>query len=286
MAAVKTRTVPALHKALRILELLTASRTGATLPELVAQSGLAKSSAHYLLVTLERDGYVRRTERTGRYLLGVKLFRLANSAINGLSLRQRSAAHLWALSMRTGLTVHFAILEQGEAVLIGKQEGTGAARVATWIGKRMDLHCTAVGKAIFAYLPKAEIDAILRERGLSRHNENTIATPLRLHQELERVMKRGYAIDDEEDELGLRCIGVPVFGRQDRPLGAISVSGLTSNLGAEDLTRLLRDLRQTAAAIGYALVEPAVASLDMPECQAPVTELGFGTELSAALHGS
>jgi DNA-binding IclR family transcriptional regulator len=263
MAAVKTRTVPALHKALGILELLTVSRAGATLPELVAQSGLAKSSAHYLLVTLERHGYVRRTERTGRYLLGLKLFRMANSALNGLSLRQRSASHLWALSMRTGLTSHFAILEQSEAVLIGKQEATGAARVATWIGKRMDLHCTAIGKAIFAFLPKPEIDAIIRERGLSRHNENTIATPLRLHQELERVTKAGYAIDDEEDELGLRCIGVPVFGPHNRPLGAISVSGLSSRLSAEDLSRLTRDLRQTAAAIGDSVSESMASPLGM-----------------------
>lgn len=285
MAAVKTRMVPALHKALGILELLTVSRAGATLPELVAQSGLAKSSAHYLLVTLERHGYVRRSEQTGRYLLGVKLFRLANSALNGLSLRQRSAAHLWGLSMRTGLTAHFAILEQGEAVLIGKQDATGAARVATWIGKRMDLHCTAIGKAMFASLPSAEIDAIIRERGLSRHNENTISTPRRLREELERVMKAGYAIDDEEDELGLRCIGVPVFGPQDRPLGAISVSGPISKLGDTDLPRLGPDLRQTASAIGHAVSESGAIPLDIVRIGASLSQGAFGNP-AAALPGS
>ena len=154
----KTRTVPALHKALGILELLTVSRSGArTPPELVAQSGLAKSSAHYLLVTLERDGYVSDSERTGRYLLGMKLFRLANSVLNGLSVRQRAAAHLFGLSMRTGLTAHFAILEQNEAVLICKQEAPGGTRVATWVGKRMDLHCTAIGKAILGFPPADEV---------------------------------------------------------------------------------------------------------------------------------
>jgi DNA-binding IclR family transcriptional regulator len=262
MAAVKTRTVPALHKALGILELLTVSRAGATLPELVAQSGLAKSSAHYLLVTLERHGYVRRSERTGRYLLGVKLFRLGNSAINGLSLRQRSAAHLCGLSMRTGFTAHFAILEQGEAVLIGKEEASGAERVATWIGKRMDLHCTAIGKAILAFLPKAEIDGMIRLHGLSRHNENTIATSRSLHEELGRVVKAGYSTDNEEDELGLRCLGVPVLGPQGRPLGALSVSGLSSELVDEDIPRLARELRQTAAAIGHGVSESLATPLD------------------------
>jgi DNA-binding IclR family transcriptional regulator len=196
MPAVKTRTVPALHKALGMLELLMASRGGVTLGELVAQSGLAKSSAHYLLVTLERHGYVLRSERTGRYLLGMKLFSLANSALNGLSLRQRSAASLFSLSVRTRLTVHFAILEQNEAVLISKHEAPGVTRVASWVGKRMDLHCTAIGKAILAFLPRSEVDSIIRERGLSRHNENTISTPRRLYTELERISKAGYAIDD------------------------------------------------------------------------------------------
>ena len=252
MPAIKTRTVPALHKALGILELLTVSRTGSTLPELVAQSGLAKSSAHYLLVTLERRGYVRRSERTGRYLLGAKLFSLANSALNGLGLRQHAAPHLCGLAMRTGLTVHFAILEHNEAVLIAKEAPSGA-RVATWIGKRMDLHCTAIGKSILAFLPESEIDAIIRERGLARHNENTIATPRRLREELERVTKLGYAIEDEEDELGLRCIGVPVFGPTGRPLAAISLAGLISELAPEDLPRLARELHDTAIAISHAV---------------------------------
>jgi len=255
MPAVKTRTVPALHKALGILELLTVSRSGSTLPELVAQSGLAKSSAHYLLVTLERDGYVSRSERTGRYLLGMKLFRLANSVLNGLSVRQRAAAHLFGLSMRTGLTAHFAILEQNEAVLICKQEAPGGTRVATWVGKRMDLHCTAIGKAILGFLPADEVQNIIRERGLARHNENTIATPRRLYEELSRVTKVGYAIDDEEDELGWRCVGVPVFGPAGRPVAAIGVAGPTSELPAESLPLLASELRQTAKAISRAVID-------------------------------
>jgi DNA-binding IclR family transcriptional regulator len=255
MPAIKTRTVPALHKALGILELLAVSRSGSTLPELVAQSGLAKSSAHYLLVTLERRGYVRRSERTGRYLLGVKLFSMANSALNGLSLRQRAAPHLFGLAMRTNLTAHFAILEHSEAVLIGKQEPSCGTRVATWIGKRMSLHCTAIGKSILAFLPEAEVAGIVREHGLARHNENTIATSRRLREELDRVAKLGYATDDEEDELGLRCIGVPVFGPESRPLAAISLSGLVPELTSEDLPRLAGELLQTATAISHAAEE-------------------------------
>src|SRR5436190_18694932 len=91
MAAIKTQTVPALDRAISILELLGKSRAGLTLPELVQQSGFPRSSIHYLLVTLERRGYVQRNERTSRYLFGVNLVQLANSAWSGLSLRQQAA---------------------------------------------------------------------------------------------------------------------------------------------------------------------------------------------------
>src|SRR5260370_39963248 len=122
MPAIKTQTVPSLDKALGILELLTRSRVGLTLPELTEQSRWAKSSVHYLLVTLERRGYLHRNERTRRYLLGEKVFSLANWSLNGLSVRERAVPLMSALRMRTGLTVHVAVLEQNEAVLISKQE--------------------------------------------------------------------------------------------------------------------------------------------------------------------
>jgi DNA-binding IclR family transcriptional regulator len=252
MPAIKTRTVPSLDKALCILELLTRSRAGLTLPDLVDQSGLAKSSVHYLLVTLERRGYVHRNERAGRYLLGTKLFSLANSALKGLELRQKCAPYLAALRMKTGLTVHLAILEQTEAVLISKHDGQGGPKTATWLGKRMEVHCTGLGKALIAFLPEMEIDTVIQAHGLGRHNENTISTPKRFREELERVARVGYAIDDEEDELGMRCIGVPIFDPDRRAVAAVSVAGTTSEIVAENISYLVTELKRTAARIGAA----------------------------------
>jgi len=255
MPDIKTRTVPSLDKALCILELLARSRAGLTLPDLVYQSGLAKSSAHYLLVTLERRGYVHRNERAGRYQLGVKLFSLANSALSGLGLRQKSAPHLAALRIKTGLTVHFAIFEQNEAVLISKHDGQSGPRLATWVGKRMELHCTGLGKALLAFLPPAEIDTIIQSHGLGRHNENTISSPKRFREELERVVRMGYALDDEEDELGMRCIGAAVFGRNRRPVAAVSIAGTTSEIVPENVAYLAAELKRTAARIGVAAAD-------------------------------
>jgi DNA-binding IclR family transcriptional regulator len=255
MPAIKTRTVPSLDKALCILELLARSRAGLTLPDLVDQSGLAKSSVHYLLVTLERRGYVHRNERAGRYQLGMKLFSLANSALSGLGLRQKSAPHLAALRMKTGLTVHFAILEQNEAVLISKHDGQSGSKLATWVGKRMELHCTGLGKALIAFLPAAEIDGIIQSHGLGRHNENTISNPKRFREELERVVRMGYALDDEEDERGMRCIGAPIFGRSQRPVAAVSIAGTTSEIVPENISYLVAELKRTAARIGVAAAD-------------------------------
>jgi DNA-binding IclR family transcriptional regulator len=255
MPAIKTRTAPALYHSLNILDLLTNSRAGLTLPDLVERSSLAKSSVHYLLVTLERCGYVYRVERTGRYVLGLKLFSMADSALRLLSLRDRTASYLSALKMRTGLTVHLAILERGEAVLVAKQETPGGAPLASWIGKRMEMHCTAIGKAILAYLPQVEVDAIIHNHGLARHNENTISSPRRLHEELERVVKIGYALDNEEDELGVVCIGLPIFGPAGRPVAAISLAGSTHEVTLEDLSCFSGELQQTARMMGRPVTE-------------------------------
>jgi DNA-binding IclR family transcriptional regulator len=157
--------------------------------------------------------------------------------------------------MRTGLTVHMAILEHSEAILVAREDTQRGSRLASWIGKRMDMHCTGIGKAILAYLPSAEVDAIIRKHGLARHNENTISTRRRLNEEIERIVRVGYAIDNEEDELGVRCIGVPIFGPAGRPLAAISLAGTTHEVALEDLARLSAELLGTAKMMCHAVTE-------------------------------
>lgn len=271
MPAFKTRTVPALYNALTILELLASSRSGLTLPELVVQSSRAKSSVHYLLVTLERCGYVNRNARSGRYTPGMKLLGMATSSLSSLGVRQRTAPYLAGLRLRTGLTVHLAILEQTDAVLIAKLEAARVTRLASWVGKRMDLHCTAIGKALLGFLPEAEVKHIINKHGLARRNENTLCTTRRLREELDRVAKCGYAFDNEEDELGVRCLGVPVIGPLGRPVAAISVAGATSELAIDDIQRLREELQRTAAAIGSIVVESMAYTPSTPNLWAAIS---------------
>jgi DNA-binding IclR family transcriptional regulator len=148
-----------------------------------------------------------------------------------------------------------AILDGTEAILIAKQETLRGNRLASWVGKRMDMHTTGIGKAMLAYLPKAEVDMIVEKRGLARHNENTISNLRRLHEELDYVVKMGYALDNEEDELGVRCLGVPILGPDGRPLAAISVAGSAEEIPFENLPHLANDLRHAAKMLSQEVVE-------------------------------
>ena len=252
MTAIKTPSVPALENALSVLELLAHSKAGLSLSELTRRLEIPKSSAHCLLVTLERRGYVHKNEHN-RYLFGLKFFSMANTALRGLELREKAAPFLRSLMARTRLTVHLAMLEENEAVLVEKVEPAGVFKLATWLGKRMDVHCTALGKALIAYLPEAELEAMVHERGLPRHNENTICSLRRLRENLAKARKQGYVIDDEEDEIGTRCIGVPVLASEGLAAAAVSVSGTISEITNENLVFVAERLMECAASISAAL---------------------------------
>ena len=225
-----THSVPALERGLLILEHLAKSRRGATLSQLTQKLQLPRSTCHALLLTFRRCGYVQPDEETGRYRLGFRLYALANMALSGIGVRDHAAPVLYRLMQETGLTVHLGILEEGEAILIDRIEPPGAAKVATWIGRRMGLHCTAVGKALIARLPSIELDDLIRKQGLLRHNENTIASMRQLRLACEEVQQLGYSVDDEEEEIGVRCIGAPVFNDKGEVVAAISVSGARAQL--------------------------------------------------------
>ena len=141
-----------------------------------------------------------------------------------------------------------AILEQNEVVLIEKVEPPSIFRLATWVGQRLPLHCTGLGKALLAYLPEPEVDQITKA-GLLRHNENTIVSPKKLKEELELVRKLGYAVDNEEATIGLRGIGAPVLDHDSQAIASISVSGTTTQITEDNLASLAGNVKQAATAI-------------------------------------
>src|SRR5215469_16484971 len=154
---------------------------------------------------------------------------------------------------RSRLTVHMAIIEGDEAVLIEKIEPPGLLRLATWVGKRLELHCSAVGKCLLAYLSEAEFLRMVRDRGLTRNNENTITSIRKLKHQMIEIRHAGYAIEDEEGEIGCRCVGAPILDHAGNVIAAISVAGTTAQITTEEFAFFGQLVRRTALDICQAL---------------------------------
>ncbi len=255
-----TPSVTSVERILAILESLSVAKSGLTLPEISRRLALPKSSTHCLLLTLERHDYLVRDARTRRYMFGLKLFSLANMAVNGIKLREEAAPCLRALSQQAHTTVHMAILDHDEAMIIEKIEPPGVHRQASWVGKRLDLHCSAVGKALLAYLPEAELQRTMANCRLPRHNDNTITSLRRLQMDIAETRRRGYAIEDEEDVIGTRCIGAPVLAGPGEAIAAVSIAGTTEEIRTESIPHLILILKQTAAQIAEKVSTSGTAS--------------------------
>jgi DNA-binding IclR family transcriptional regulator len=253
MRASKTPSVPALQRGLAILERISRSRRGLTFAQLTRYFDFPKSSVHTLVLTLEREGYLQREEVTGRYVTGLKLVHIAGMTLDSVVLRERATPMLRSLVSDTRMTAHLAVLERDEVTIVAKVDRPGVHRIATWVGKRMDAHCTSLGKCLIAHIAEEDVDRLIAERGLLRHNEYTIVSPTRLKQELARVRTIGYALDDQEEELGGRCIGAPVWNRDGRVVAAVSVSGNTERITADTIDDIAGRVRQTALAISREL---------------------------------
>jgi IclR family acetate operon transcriptional repressor len=222
--------------------------------ELSHKLSIPKSTASYILRTLEQRGYLHRERASGRYRLGLKVLGLGRGVMVGADLKQLARPTLNELAERTGLTVHLAVPDHGEAVYIDKVESAGFLKTDTWVGERMPLHATSVGKAIAAHFSVAELEAAIRKHGLKQRTPKTITTHALLLAETEKIRARGYAVDDEENNLGARCLGAPILDGFGRVLGAVGVSGSTGQIGRSSVRGLAEHVmaaaRQIAAQLG------------------------------------
>jgi DNA-binding IclR family transcriptional regulator len=160
---------------------------------------------------------------------------------------------LRALVDRTQLTAHLAVLDHGEAVYIEKVDAPGFIKMDTWVGRRMCVHSTSVGKALVAYLPKSEVEALVHRHSLTRRTPNTITSLHRFLAELERVRARGYALDDEENNLGARCMAAPVLDGLGGVAAAVGLSGTTGQIDESTLPKLVGLVTDCARKIGRML---------------------------------
>ncbi len=220
--------VQTIERASQILDILGQSPQGISIRELSTKINLPKGTIHRLLSSLLHFGYVKQDPKTRNYFLGFKLVELGNLLLGQLDLRKEAEPFLRDLAKGTNETVHMVVMDRDEVVYIEKvefEQNPGGLRMASRIGLRNPIHSCAVGKVLLADFSDEALDHFLRGKNLLRRTENTMTDPVQLREHLKLVKKQGFAIDDEENERGIRCIAAPICNEVGRVVAAISISG-------------------------------------------------------------
>jgi IclR family KDG regulon transcriptional repressor len=224
--------IQSLARGLKILDLLGQSHEGISITELAETLGVDKGSASRLVSTLVHYGYAEKDESTRRYQLGPQVVSLSRSVLMRLPLREAAKPFLQKLMERTGECAHLAVPSQGKVLYIDQVESPATLRVNAEVGTMNPYHCTALGKALLAF---ADLDI---PNDLEGFTPNTLTTPERLQDNLAEVRRLGYAVDDEEFDLGVRCIAVPVIDFRGKTIGSIGISGPTARISPERMPEL------------------------------------------------
>ncbi|WHH59278.1 IclR family transcriptional regulator [Petroclostridium sp. X23] len=248
----KTGIIQSVDRALTIVETMYNAKEELGVTELADIIGLHKSTTFGLLSTLENRGFVTQNKDTGKYGLGLKFLEIGTEILENMDVRQIIKPYLRDLSEKYQETVHFAVEDDNMVVYIDKIESPRALVIKSSIGKRNPMHCTGVGKCLLSFMSEEKQNEILKEP-LEKYTDNTIVDPKNLNEEIDKIRKNGYSIDNEEIEIGLRCIAAPIFDYKGELLGGISISGPSTRMTDERIVELIEPLKSTASKISKSL---------------------------------
>lgn len=244
-----TKSVPAVERGLAVLEALDRSVHGMNIAQLSRKLGIPRSTAHSITLTLERCGYLTRDTSQRHCMLSAKAYLLGHEAMRPERMARAAYSSMRKLSIQTQMTSHLAMLEQNQATYIQKVQGPGMLHVDTYVGKRTNLHCTAVGKVLLSYAPERYRESILARGHYARYTRNTITLASALRTELQKVRAEGYALDNQEEELDIRCLAVPVFSSRGELIASLSIAGAAGQMRDEALPVLVKRLKMTTSLI-------------------------------------
>jgi len=252
-----TNLVQTIERASSILDILGQSSQGISIRELSAKLKLPKGTTHRLLSSLSYFGYVRQDPKTKDYFLGLKFVELGQILLSQLDLRKEAEPFLRDLAERTKETIHLVILDRNEIVYIDKVEtdqNPSGLKMASRIGLRNPAHSSAVGKMILANFSEEELQSFFKEKSLLRRTENTITDPIQLREHLKSVRKQGYAVDDEENEKGIRCVAAPIYNETGKTVAAISITAPAFRVTKKSIQETLKkEVMETALRISERL---------------------------------
>ena len=247
--------VPNLEKGIAVLEYLSCQPSGETLQEIKVALDISQTTAYRILNTLVRLDYLTYNEDTKRYKLSRKLLTLGFRSLNEHNLMETVLPRLRELRDMVKETACFGVLGSKKGIFIEQAQGHHTFRFVLSPGKPFDLHCSAPGKAIMAYLPNTVRDRYLSYMEFTRFNSRTIITADDYLNELENVRKYGYAIDNEEELSGVVCVGAPIFNYTGYPCGAIWISGPKDRLSKDVIKASAKQIMHitglVSAELGY-----------------------------------
>jgi IclR family transcriptional regulator, acetate operon repressor len=250
--------VQSVERALELLEALAETGEAKGVSELARATGLPVATIHRLLATMVSRGYVRQDSGSHKYTLGSHLIRLGDAAARDFG--QFARPYLAELMEASGETANLAMLEDGQVAYVAQVASRHhRVRMFTEVGRRVHPHTSGVGKVVLAFRPRAEVEALLARSGLPPRTPRTITDPARFLAELDKVASQGYAIDSGEEEVGVRCLAVPVFG-MGGSVAAMSVSAPEGRLQDRDIERVLPEMLRISAALSAAFLTGASAS--------------------------
>ncbi|MDG4720978.1 MULTISPECIES: IclR family transcriptional regulator [Thalassospira] len=239
--------VQSLVRALSILNALAESDDGMTLTEIAQQVKLPPSTAHRLLTTMQHERYVSFDGERTLWFVGVQAFSVGNAFTKNRNLSQIARPYMRALMEDSGETVNLAVADGGEVIFLSQVECRKMMRALVTPGRRALMHCSGVGKALLAFLPEAELKSVVAKHGLPKITERTLVSEGALEKDLERSRKRGYALDDEEHAVGLRCVAGVVRDETGSPIAALSLSGPAARIPNDHIEQLGLKVRRVCA---------------------------------------
>ena len=250
-------------RALDVLETLGGASDGLGVGEIAERIGVSRSTAFSLLQTLVARGFVADLRIGGArlYRLGLSLVHLGDRALSELGIVQIASPVLQQLTNATQLTSRLAVLDEGCAVAIGRVDAPGPIRMTSSLGRRELPHTSAVGKALLSGLPDEEVMDVIKRLGMPRRTERTLTEVTEFLRDLGESRSRGYALDNEEDNVGIICVGAPVYGRSSDTVAAISVTGIRLDRTDADMHALGVTIRGHADRISLLLGGPTHAAL-------------------------
>lgn len=244
--------VKSVARAIKIIECFSESAFELDLSEVVHKTNLPKATVHRILATLKNGRLVNQDPENRKYKLSLKLFELGSLVFRKLKLREAALPFIEELSEKSGETVHLGILDKDEVISIEKADSSFSLRSSIYIGKRAPAYCTGVGKALLAFQPLDKMHLFLQSKR-KKYTANTITDANKLEEELEKVRKEGFAVDNMEHEEGVRCVAAPIRNHEGKVVASISISGPSVRLTEEKISQLALMVKETAKNISKEL---------------------------------